>query len=281
MIDSRKYVKAALTILLSVLLLASCKSGKIAIQSKNGMGLTGEEQLEAVIEKTPVFDSFSSHLRLTVPLKKGELTLNGTLKMQRDRLIRISLLLPLIRTEAARIEISPEQILVIDRMNKRYVSAPVSELREVFHTEIDFPVLQSLFSNAIFLPGTSNLSRKDYSSFQARSQENNDVWLSCKSREFVCSFLTSSETHRLVSSSIESHASSYCLQWEYDRFMPVGETTFPSEMTVLVGKKDNPGRATLELSRLSADEQALTPTTVPARYEQIRLSDVLKMLESL
>ena len=245
------------------------------------MHLTGEEQLDAVIKNAPAVDSFSSRIRLTIPLKKGEYTLSGTLNMRRDRLIRISLLLPIIRTEAARIEVSPETILVIYRMNKRYVSAPVSELREALHTEIDFPILQSLFSNTIFLPGKNSLARKDYSSFQAQRRENDGVQLFRKSRESVYSFLTSSQTHRLVSISIEPHSSSCRLQWEYDNFVPVGETTFPSEMTVFIGKKDDPGRATLELSRLSVDEQTLTPTNVPARYEQVGLSDILKMLESL
>jgi hypothetical protein len=253
----------------------------MAVQDKSGTRLAGEEQLEAVIANTPVFNSFSSNLRLTVPLNSGEYTLNGTLKMQRDGLIRISLLLPVIRTEVVRIEISPEKILLIDRMNKRYVSEPVSELREALHTEVDFPMLQALFSNTLFLPGKYTLSRSDYASFQVQGGENNGVQLSRKSREFVYSFLTSPETHRLVGSSIQPHSSSYGLQWQYDRFVPVGETTFPSEMTVLVGKKDDPIRATLELSRLSTDEQILSPTDIPARYEQIGLNDFLKMLENL
>lgn len=274
-------MRTALTLLLSVLLLVSCKSVKMAIPDGGGMRLTGAELLETVIGNTPVFDSFSSRLRMTIPLKKGDFTLNGTLSMQRDELIRISLLLPIIRTEAARIEISPECILVIDRMNKRYASVPVSELREVFHTEVDFPILQSFFSNMIFLPGKCHLSRKDYSSFQAQNQGKDGVQLSRSSQEFVYSFLTSLETNRLVSSSIEAHSSSFRLQWEYSHFVPVRQTTFPSEMTVWVGEKNDLSRTTLELSRLSVDKQTLAPTNIPARYEQIQLSDILKMLEGL
>ena len=266
---------------LTIVLFASCKSGKMVVQSGTGVRLTGEEQMEAVIGNTLVFDSFSSRLRMTIPLKKGEYTLNGTLKMQRDQLIQISLLLPIIRTEAARIEISPEYILVIDRMNKRYASVPVGELREVFHTEVDFPMLQSLFSNNIFLPGKYNLTRKDYSSFSAQLESDDEVQLSRKSREFVYSFLTSMQTNRLIGSSIETHSSQYGLQWKYANFVPVGETTFPSEMTILVGKKKAPSRTTMELSRLSIDKQTLTPTPAPTRYEQIGLNDILKMLEKL
>lgn len=279
--DSRKHIKIIFTVLLSVVLLASCKSGKTVIQSGTGIRLTGEEQLEAVIGNTPVFDSFSSRLRMTIPLKKGEYTLNGTLKMQRDQLIQISLLLPIIRTEAARIEISPEYILVIDRMNKRYASVPVSELREVLHTEVDFPMLQSLFSNNIFLPGKYSLTRKDYSSFSARLENDDEIQLSRKSREFIYSFLTSMQTNRLIGSTIETHSSHYGLQWKYANFVPVGETTFPSEMTVLVGKKKDPSRTTMQLSRLSIDKQSLTPTGIPTRYEEIGLNDILKILQKL
>lgn len=266
---------------LIIILLVSCKSSTMIIRNESGVQLTGEEQLEAVIENTPVFESFSSRLRMTIPFGKDDYTLSGTLKMQRDELIRISLLLPIVRTEAARIEISPEHILVIDRMNKRYASVPVAELREVLHTEVDFLMLQSLFSNTIFLPGRYNLTRKDYSSFLARFQRDDEVQLSRKTREFIYSFLTSLQNNRLIGSSIESHSSTYCLQWKYANFVPVGETTFPAEMTVLVGKKDNPSQTTMELSRLSVDKQTLTPTPIPARYEQIRLSDILKMLENL
>ncbi|MDR3119432.1 MAG: DUF4292 domain-containing protein [Mediterranea sp.] len=280
-IDLRRYTKVAFAALLSALLLVSCKSVKTAVQGGNAMRADSEELLEAVIRNTPAFDSFSSQLRLTIPLKKGEYTLNGTLKMQRDQLIRISLLLPIIRTEAARIEISPENILVIDRMNKRYVSVPLSGLRELLHTEVDFPMLQSFFSNAIFQPGKYHLTRKDYSSFQVRSHGDNNMQLLGNSHEFVYSFLASIETGRLLSSSIEPHSSSFRLQWEYTGFVPVGQTMFPSEMTVIAGNKNDPGRTILELSRLSVDEQTLTPTSIPPRYEQIRLSDVLKMLEDL
>lgn len=275
----KKYTVGAATLLFVVLLVVSCKS-KTVVQSSTSLYLSGEAQLEAVILNTPVFESFSSRLRMTVPLKKNEYTVSGTLKMQRDELIQISLLLPIIRTEVARIEISPSRILAIDRINKRYASVPVDDLREIFHTEVDFPMLQSLFSNTIFLPGKETLTRKDYSSFTAHP-EGKEITLSRKSHQFMYSFLTSPETNRLVGSSIEAHSSAYCLRWSYSNFVPVGTTTFPSEMTVLIGKNDSSSKTIMELSRLSVDKQTLTPTPVPNRYERIGLNDILNMLENL
>lgn len=276
-IDLKRYLKWASTSVLIVVLLVSCKSAKM-LSGGSSERLAGEEQLEAVIANTPVFDSFSSRLRMTLPIKKNDLTVNGTLKMERDRLIQISLLMPIIRTEVARVEISPEHILVIDRMNKRYAQVPVSDLRNVLHTEVDFPMLQSLFTNTIFLPGKSKLTKKDYASFEAMLYDDEKIQLTRASSEFLYSFQTSLETNRLVGSAIEMQSSLYCLLWEYENFAPVGETTFPTEMTVLIGKKENPLRTTMELSRLSVEKETLTPTAVPARYEQIGLEDIVKIL---
>lgn len=273
--------KAVLLSLTVVLLLVSCKSSQPIIQNEAGVRLTGGEQLEAVIENTPVFDCLSARLRMNLPVKKNDYTLSGTLKMQRDVQIQISLLLPIIRTEAARVEISPDRILVIDRMNRRYAAVPVEELREVFHTEVDFSMLQSLFSNNLFLPGKYNLNKRDYSAFDASFQGEDEIQLSRKTREFVYSFLTTLYTNRLTESSIETHSSAFRLQWNYANFVPVGETTFPSEMTIQIGKKSKPSKTTMELSRLSTEKQTLTPTEIPARYEQIKLADILKMLEKL
>lgn len=276
-----KYAQLVVAVLFSVSLLVSCKSGKELVRGEAGMRLTGEAQLEAVIANTPVFESFSSRLRLTVPAKKSDYTVSGTFKMKRDELIQISLLVPIIRTEAARIEISPEHVLVIDRIHKRYIFAPVSALREIFHAEVDYPMLQSLFSNALFLPGKYNLARKDYHSFKAQPHGENEVELSRKSKELMYTFLISSQTNRLLESRVETHSEKYGLRWRYDDFVTVGETIFPSKMVLFVGEKELPKRSVMELSRLSVDKQVLTPTTVPDRYERIALSDFFKTLENL
>ena len=39
--------------------------------------------------------------------------------------MQLSFLMPIIRTEVARMEVTPEEILLVDRMGKRYVLLPV------------------------------------------------------------------------------------------------------------------------------------------------------------
>ena len=45
--------------------------------------------------------------------------------------VQLSILMPILRTEIARLEITPDEILLVDRMNKRYVRASRSELNDI------------------------------------------------------------------------------------------------------------------------------------------------------
>ncbi|MDR0973862.1 MAG: DUF4292 domain-containing protein [Prevotellaceae bacterium] len=55
-------------------------------------------------------------------------TLSANLKFCRDRLIRISFLMPVLRSEAARLEFTPDSILYIDRTTRRYAHLSYREL---------------------------------------------------------------------------------------------------------------------------------------------------------
>lgn len=268
-----------LLLVLSICLLAACKSSKTVTGPDSGLRLKGEDLLEAVIANTPVFDSFSSRLKLTMPTNKGEFSLNGYLKMQRNELIQISLLVPILRSEAVRVEISPEKILVIDRMNKRYADVPVEELYALFGTGMDFSSLQSLFSNAFFLPGKSEFKRRDFSSFNATSLGEDRVLLMKRDKKFEYSFIASRVSNRLVSSEIEVNSSGYSLNWQYGRFIEAGSTTFPSDMQLILRNQRKSAKVGMELSKISVDKQTLNPSATPAKYQPVTLSEILEKIK--
>lgn len=259
-----------------------CRSSKKMVsEERSVMRLSGEEHLAAVIANTPDFTALSSRLKLTLPTKKGEFSVNGTLKIKRDERIQISLLIPVIRTEAARIEITPERILAIDRMNKRYVDVPVEDIKQLLGTDVDYPMLQSLFTNDIFLPGKRHLTKKDYASFVALPVDENAVLLSKKTRKRTYAFTASNETNRLTESMIASSSAAHRLRWQYNNFGPVGNTVFPMEMTIFLEGGGGSTKTTLTLSRLSVDGMELKETSIPAKYEKIGLMDLMRMIENL
>lgn len=50
------------------------------------------------------------------------MSVGGTMKMKSRERVQISLLMPILRTELARIEVTPTEVLFVDRMNKRFVT---------------------------------------------------------------------------------------------------------------------------------------------------------------
>ena len=51
------------------------------------------------------------------------MSVGGTMKMKTHERVQVSLLMPILRTEVARIEITPDEVLLVDRMNRRFVRA--------------------------------------------------------------------------------------------------------------------------------------------------------------
>lgn len=86
----------------------------------------------------------SSKVKLTVPSKQSVLTVNGTMKLVRGERMQLSFLMPILRTEVARIEVTPDDILLVDRMGKRYVRATRRELKGVLPRKADFAHLEKL-----------------------------------------------------------------------------------------------------------------------------------------
>lgn len=86
----------------------------------------------------------SSKVQLTIPNKDAVFTVNGTMKLKSGERMQLSFLMPILRSEVARIEITPDEILLVDRMGKRYVQATRKELKNVLPKKFDFAHLEKL-----------------------------------------------------------------------------------------------------------------------------------------
>ena len=86
----------------------------------------------------------SSKVQLIVPHKEATLTVNGTMKLKSGERMQISFLMPILRTEVARMEVTPDDILLVDRMGKRYVQSTRKELKDVLPKKANFEHLEKL-----------------------------------------------------------------------------------------------------------------------------------------
>lgn len=130
--------------LLMVVLLSGCKTTRQA-----GSSLSKEA------------DYLSSKVQLTIPHKEAVLTVNGTMKLKSGERMQISFLMPILRSEVARMEVTPDEILLVDRMGKRYVRATRKELKNILPKKVDFAHLEKLIYAASKPNGKKVLTAKD------------------------------------------------------------------------------------------------------------------------
>ena len=130
--------------LLIAVVLAGCKSSK---------------HLTTTVPEVTAPSYLASKLQLTIPSKNGSMSVGGTMKMKSHERVQISLLMPI--TEVARIEVTPSELLFVDRMNKRFVRATKSELKEILSKNVEFSQLEKLLTDASRPGGKTELSGKD------------------------------------------------------------------------------------------------------------------------
>ena len=123
------------------------------------IGLSGCKTSRKVTSSLGEPRFLSSKVQLTIPNKGGTITVNGTMKLVSGERMQLSLLMPILRSEVARLEITPDDVLVVDRMGKRYVRATRKELKDVLPKKADFAHLEKMLFEAAKPGGKASLEK--------------------------------------------------------------------------------------------------------------------------
>ena len=267
-----------LGVTLMVAFLASCSTTKSIKKSHSIEGMTETEFVENALENASGWEALTAKMSLTLDLgRKGETKVSGTLRIKKGEVVQLSIA-PLLGIEVARAEISPDGILVIDRMNKRYVEVSFAEVKALAKADLDFHTLQALFLNELFLPGKGDLTARDASSFKVEP-EAEGVWLNVKrAKRFGYHFLTEAPEALLKESYIGLNGTPYGLRWKYDDFRALERKQFPVDMELAFEGGRKPVKAALALSRLSTNGDWEARTEVSKKYEKVELEEILKIL---
>ena len=267
-----------LGVALMVVILASCSATKSLKKSHSIEGMTETEFVENVIENAGGWNALTAKVSLSLNWEgKGETKVSGTLRIKKGEVVQLSIA-PLLGIEVARAEISPNGILVIDRMNKRYGEVSFAEVKALVKADLDFHTLQALFLNELFLPGKGDLTARDASSFKVEP-EAEGVWLNVKrAKRFGYHFLTEAPEALLKESYIGLNGTPYGLRWKYDDFRALERKQFPVDMKLAFEGGKKPVKASFALSRLSTNGDWETRTEVSKKYEKVELEELLKLI---
>ena len=145
---------------LLVLTLASCHSSKKAMKDKNdktkptttittpttSTKKPDRQDPDLNKMKVAVGTNFTSKVRVTITQEGKDVTTSGNLRMRYGDVIQLTLVDPLLGiAEIGRLELSPDKVLIIDRVNKRYVDTNYEEFSAWKSRNIDFNTIQEFF----------------------------------------------------------------------------------------------------------------------------------------
>lgn len=260
-----------------IVLASSCGSLRHTERAPMIGGLKGEEYQEKVISSLPHWNCVMGKVALNLNTGGSKNTkLSATLRMKKGEVIQLSVA-PLLGIEVARLEISPERILAVDRLHKQYVEVSFEDLNRMANLNLSFNVLQSLFLNEIFLPGKETVEVSDLHRFRMTSEGNYALWKVKDTKKLAYSFRTTADKGWLENTSVALSGTPYALNWTYGEFCKLGAAYFPQHILAELMGSGKTYSLDMKLSRMSVGEDWETRTSLSSKYKKIELATLLKM----
>lgn len=288
-------MKRLITILSVVLLLASCASKKVAGDGSDTTGLSKTQKSEQQAFLKRVLDNqvqacnivASADLRLVAGNK--DFSCDGKISMRRDEVIRLQLLLPIIRTEVARIDFTPDYVLLVDRFHKEYIKASYKDVSFLADNGLSFYSLQALFWNQLFLPGEKTVNEQMLHRFTCGLADMaTTVPVGFKNGNMEYQWKASKSTAQITGAGANYDSAAHgklSLVWTYDNFRSFDGRQFPLSQQFAVSTAVTGRQQTVQLTvKMSSPKNSAdwdTTTQLSGKYKKIEAQDILKKLMSI
>ncbi len=274
-----KLSKYLVVLLLLVLVgVYSCKSKERIVQADTELeDKTNSDLFEDVLIKEINFTTFSSKMNMSFSTGKRVLNSRATLRIVRDEAIQLSLQ-PVFGIEMFRLYVQPDCFIILDRMNKRYVHESIDDIKKQFPIGFDFYTLQSLFTNALFIPEQTTISTSDYKKFKySKSSDNYLLSARDKKSKIDYSFFVNGND-QITLAQMYMSVRNYALDWSYNEFVLTDNMFFPLEMEILARTEKRKIDTSMSLSSISLNQPLTLDSSIPSSYDKVELEELIKLL---
>lgn len=288
-------MKRLITIISVIVLLASCASKKAVTDGSATTGLTKTQKSEQQAFMKRVLDNqvqarnivASADFRLVAGNK--DISCDGKISMRRDEVIRLQLLLPIIRTEIARIDFTPEYVLLVDRYHKEYIKASYKDVSFLADNGLSFYSLQALFWNQLFLPGEKAVGEQMLQRFTCSLADvTTTVPMGYKNGKIEYQWKASKATALITGAGANYQSAGHgksSLVWTYDNFRTFAGRQFPLSQQFAVTTDITGHQQAVQLTvKMSSPKNSAdwdVETQLSGKYKKIEAQDILKKLMSI
>ena len=271
-----------LLVLFVSLTFTACRSSKGLVEGTPSGETNRQEEIykKKIVANAQQADCVTAKLNLDIQALGKAISVDGRLRMKRNEVVQLSL--SLLGFEVGRLEFTPQQVLVVDRVNKQFVRASYAEVDFLQQANVDFYALQSLFWNELFIPGQQDV-KANLSRFKYEEIGNYALLSLLDTPKLVYNFQTQMEQAILNRVTVKGKRAGDegQLEWTYDNFTRLDNRLFPTLMNCKVSGLEKELSLTFSLSRLDNDAHWSTSTNLSSRYKERRVEEILHQLIAL
>lgn len=261
--------------------------GKVTAQNvtaENAAGMS-RDFLRKVYDNEVYANSVTSKIKFTLNTGSKDISVSGSLSMKKDQVIRIQLT-PFGLMEVGRLEFTKDYVLIMDRMNKEYIKANYADVDFLQKNGLDFYTLQAMFWNRLFVPGTQKITDSSLRNFTvAFNNARPDAVISYKRGDMSYAWNADKATGLIKNVDVTYSGTSSgttTVTCCYGSFEPLGTKLFPTDMTLKMTsdavKKAAGMSVNISINGIEMSDDWETFTTVPGKYRQVDVRNVLKRL---
>jgi hypothetical protein len=238
---------------------------------------TTEQIITKLKENEFQFDGLSIKANIEYNADGKKNSFKSTLRIKKDSAIWVSIT-PIMGIEVARALITPDTVLMVDRIHATYFSGSFNYINQLFNVDLDFKMLQSLLignsidfeenekifsqidKHMLFL-GTTKKRRvkkaikKDKES--KLKEDNQSIWLdpqTFKIKELFVTDLRSEQSFRA----------------NYSNHQKVENQMFPFTTRFFISSNQN-AYLGVEVSKVTLEKELNMPFSIPEKYEPVEI----------
>lgn len=221
--------------------------------------------------------------RMNIKLAAGgkSASAGGTLKMKRDEVIQLTLT-ALGLFEVGRMELTPDYLFVLDRINKQYVQVRWTEIEPLRAVGADFYTFQALFWNQLFVLGSKNMPSQDDFRTETTGKK---ATLTPKSQHTAVNqealqFIVNTSLNLIEQAKLSTtKAQNLNVTCDYSDFNKLEGKSFPNGINLAITAGAKRYSATIDLSGPQVDENMKDLVSKPNNsYRRVSFDDIIKQL---
>lgn len=258
----KKNILNKLLIVCCLLTMISCKARKQVIVSRKADSAAKpldnvSSKLDAIKAKQVNFNTFAGRAKTKLDINgnSNDVTLN--IRIQRDKKIWVSIT-AILGVEAARALITPDSILLINRLQGVYLRKPFSYVYKYASNQVNYKTLESLLiGNAIpeLLNEKADVVNAD-----------GNTTLSGSLQDLLYKLIVGADL-KVTQTNLSNQNEGQSLQVVNNTFIQATNRIMPSEIDIASVVKDKKIQVNLHYTKADYDVQQEYPFSIPASYE--------------